>query len=176
MAVEIWDDKGDSIIANKGELVCTKPFPSAPLYFWDDLDNEKYLSSYFKTFPGIWAQGDYGEVTENNGIIIHGRSDTVLNPGGVRIGTAEIYRQIEKISSIIDCVCVGQTWQSDVRVILFIVLRKGCLLDTELENIIRQTIRQEATPRHVPTKIISVTDIPRTISGKIAELPCLPMS
>jgi acetoacetyl-CoA synthetase len=170
MAIEIWDDKGDSIIANKGELVCTKPFPSAPLYFWDDLDNEKYLSSYFKTFPGIWAQGDYGEVTENNGIIIHGRSDTVLNPGGVRIGTAEIYRQIEKISSIIDCVCVGQTWQSDVRVILFIVLRKGCLLDTELENIIRQTIRQEATPRHVPTKIISVTDIPRTISGKTAEL------
>ena len=170
MAVEIWDDKGDSIIANKGELVCIKPFPSAPLYFWDDLDNEKYLSSYFKAFPGIWAQGDYGEITENNGIIIHGRSDTVLNPGGVRIGTAEIYRQIEKISSIIDCVCVGQTWQNDVRVILFIVLRKGCLLDTELENIIRQTIRQEATPRHVPTKIIAVTDIPRTISGKIAEL------
>jgi acetoacetyl-CoA synthetase len=170
MAVEIWDENGRPIIEEKGELVCKKPFPSAPLYFWDDPNNEKYLNSYFKTFPGIWTQGDYGEITKNNGVIIYGRSDAVLNPGGVRIGTAEIYRQVEKISSILDCVCIGQTWQNDIRVILFIVLKRGILLNSELEESIRETIRNGATRRHVPAKIIAVTDIPRTISGKISEL------
>ena len=116
------------------------------------------------------AQGDYGEITENNGIIIHGRSDAVLNPGGVRIGTAEIYRQVEKLTEVVDSICIGQTWDDDVRVILFVVLRPGVELSTDLQQMIRQTIRQETTPRHVPAKIIAVSDIPRTISGKIVEL------
>ena len=170
MAVEIWDDQGHAVTQTKGELVCTKPFPNAPIYFWNDVENKKYLSAYFETYPDIWAQGDYGEITENNGIIIHGRSDAVLNPGGVRIGTAEIYRQVEKLTEVVDSICIGQTWDDDVRVILFVVLRPGVELSTDLQQMIRQTIRQETTPRHVPAKIIAVSDIPRTISGKIVEL------
>lgn len=170
MAVDIWDDQGHPITAQKGELVCTKPFPSAPIYFWNDPQDRKYHSAYFDTYNGIWSQGDYGEITPNSGIIIHGRSDAVLNPGGVRIGTAEIYRQVEKLDEIIDAVCIGQDWQDDVRVVLFIMLRDGIELTDNLQHIIRQTIRAETTPRHVPTKIIAVADIPRTISGKIVEL------
>ncbi|MEH6559477.1 MAG: acetoacetate--CoA ligase [Oceanicoccus sp.] len=170
MAVEIWNDEGHSVVEEKGEMVCTKPFPSAPIYFWNDTDNEKYRSAYFDTYPNVWAHGDYGEITKHQGVIIHGRSDAVLNPGGVRIGTAEIYRQVEKLDAILDSICIGQQWQDDVRVVLFIVLRKGIELDETLVQKIRRTIRDETTPRHVPAKIIAVTDIPRTISGKIVEL------
>jgi len=170
MAVDIWDDHGNSVVEQKGELVCTKPFPNAPIYFWNDTDNKKYLDAYFDTYPGIWAQGDYGEITEHSGMVIHGRSDAVLNPGGVRIGTAEIYRQVEKLDEIIDSVCIGQTWDDDVRVVLFVVVKAGVELTPDLEKTIRQTIRRETTPRHVPAKIIAVADIPRTISGKIVEL------
>lgn len=170
MAVDIWDDHGNSVIEQKGELVCTKPFPNAPIYFWNDTDNKKYLDAYFDTYPGIWAQGDYGEITEHSGMVIHGRSDAVLNPGGVRIGTAEIYRQVEKLDEIIDSVCIGQTWDDDVRVVLFVVVKAGVALTPDLEKTIRQTIRRETTPRHVPAKIVAVADIPRTISGKIVEL------
>ena len=170
MAVDIWDDHGNSVVEQKGELVCTKPFPNAPIYFWNDTDNKKYLDAYFDTYPGIWAQGDYGEITEHSGMVIHGRSDAVLNPGGVRIGTAEIYRQVEKLDEIIDSVCIGQTWDDDVRVVLFVVVKAGVALTPDLEKTIRQTIRRETTPRHVPAKIVAVADIPRTISGKIVEL------
>lgn len=170
MAVEIWDDSGSAITEQKGELVCTRPFPSAPIYFWNDPDNQKYLAAYFETYPGVWAQGDYAEITSHGGVIIHGRSDAVLNPGGVRIGTAEIYRQVEKLHEIVDSICIGQDWDDDVRVVLFVVLRDGIDLDETLKNHIRKTIRAETTPRHVPTKIISVPAIPRTISGKIVEL------
>lgn len=170
MAVEIWNQQGQPVLEEKGELVCTKPFPNAPIYFWNDEDNKKYLSAYFETYPGIWAQGDYGEITEHNGVIIHGRSDAVLNPGGVRIGTAEIYRQVEKLDEVIDSICIGQSWDDDVRVVLFVVLRDGIELTEQLQKKIRINIRQETTPRHVPAKIIAVKDIPRTISGKIVEL------
>ena len=170
MAVEIWDDSGRAITEQKGELVCTRPFPSAPIYFWNDPDNRKYHTAYFETYPGVWAQGDYAEITEHGGVIIHGRSDAALNPGGVRIGTAEIYRQVEKLNEIVDSVCISQDWDDDVRVVLFVVLRDGIDLDETLKNYIRKTIRTETTPRHVPTKIIAVPAIPRTISGKIVEL------
>ena len=170
MAVDIWNDSGESVVCEKGELVCTKPFPNAPIYFWNDEHNNKYLSAYFDLYPGVWAQGDYGEITHNGGMIIHGRSDAVLNPGGVRIGTAEIYRQVEKIDDIVDSICIGQDWQDDVRVVLFVVLKSDVTLTPALENTIRTTIRQETTPRHVPAKIVAVADIPRTISGKIVEL------
>ncbi|MCS5587314.1 MAG: acetoacetate--CoA ligase [Porticoccaceae bacterium] len=170
MAVEIWDDQGHGVTAQKGELVCVKPFPSAPIYFWNDPDNKKYLSAYFDNYPNIWAHGDYGEITAHNGIIIHGRSDAVLNPGGVRIGTAEIYRQVEKLDEVTDSICIAQEWGDDVRLVLFVVLREGLQLSERLIAKIRQTIRLETTPRHVPAKIIAVADIPRTISGKIVEL------
>ena len=170
MAVEIWDDQGRAVTEQKGELVCVKPFPSAPIYFWNDPENKKYLGAYFDTYANIWAHGDYGEITAHNGMIIHGRSDAVLNPGGVRIGTAEIYRQVEKLDEVIDSICIGQDWKDDVRVVLFVVLRSGLSLDNKLIDKIRSTIRRETTPRHVPAKVIAVTDIPRTISGKIVEL------
>ena len=170
MAVDIWNDSGESVVGEKGELVCTKPFPNAPIYFWNDEHNNKYLNAYFDLYPGVWAQGDYGEITHNGGMIIHGRSDAVLNPGGVRIGTAEIYRQVEKIDDIVDSICIGQDWQDDVRVVLFVVLKSGITLTPALEKTIRTTVRQETTPRHVPAKIVAVADIPRTISGKIVEL------
>ncbi|MAK42835.1 MAG: acetoacetate--CoA ligase [Spongiibacter sp.] len=170
MAVEVWDDDGNAVVGEKGEMVCTRPFPSAPIGFWNDPDNAKYRAAYFDTYPNVWAHGDYGEITEHGGMIIHGRSDAVLNPGGVRIGTAEIYRQVEKVADVVDSICIGQQYQGDVRVVLFVVLREGCTLDDSLRNTIRNTIRQETTPRHVPAKIIAVADIPRTISGKIVEL------
>ncbi len=170
MAVAIWNDEGQSVLEEKGELVCTKPFPSCPIAFWADADGKKFHAAYFDTYPNIWAHGDYGEVTANGGVVIHGRSDAVLNPGGVRIGTAEIYRQVEKVDAVVDSICIGQQWQDDVRVVLFVVLRDGLDLDETLIKAIRSTIRANTTPRHVPAKVIQVADIPRTISGKIVEL------
>ncbi|MGB2281337.1 MAG: AMP-binding enzyme, partial [Pseudomonadales bacterium] len=151
-------------------LICAKPFPSMPIYFWDDADGSKYHKAYFNEYKNIWAHGDYGEITAENGIIIHGRSDAVLNPGGVRIGTAEIYRQVEAIAAVQESIVIGQNWQDDVRVILFVVLKPDMLLSASLIAEIKQQIRANTTPRHVPAKIIQVTDIPRTISGKIVEL------
>tara|TARA_R110000787_G_scaffold113042_3_gene222071 strand:- start:4759 stop:6738 length:1980 start_codon:yes stop_codon:yes gene_type:complete len=170
MAVAIWNEQGQAVSQEKGELVCTRPFPSCPIYFWNDPDNEKFLKAYFATWPGVWAHGDYGEITGNGGVVIHGRSDAVLNPGGVRIGTAEIYRQVEKVEAVVDALCIGQDWDDDVRVVLFVVLREGLTLNDELIQTIRTTIRANTTPRHVPARVIQVADIPRTISGKIVEL------
>ena len=170
LAVEVWDEDGQPVVGTKGDLVCTKPFPCTPLGFWNDADGSRYRAAYFEHFPGIWAQGDYAEVTTNGGFIIHGRSDAVLNPGGVRIGTAEIYRQVESLEDVEESICVGQDWNNDVRVVLFVVLRPGVELNDALSDEIRQQIRRETTPRHVPAKIIQVTDIPRTRSGKIAEI------
>jgi len=170
MAVECWNDEGQSVINEKAELVCTQPFPSMPVGFWNDPANERFLDAYFSRFPNVWAQGDFAEITSHQGVIIHGRSDAILNPGGVRIGTAEIYRQVQKVEEVIDSLCIGQDWEDDVRVVLFVVLRDGVVLDDLLQAKIRRVIRAETTPRHVPAKIIAVADIPRTISGKIVEL------
>ena len=170
MATAIWDENGKEIVKEKGELVCTSAFPSCPVGFWDDPEGLKFHNAYFDRWQGVWAHGDYGEVTEQGGYIIHGRSDAVLNPGGVRIGTAEIYRQVERIADVLDSVVVGQDWQDDVRVILFVVLRQDVALDEKLRAQICGEIRAQTTPRHVPAKVIQVADIPRTISGKIAEL------
>jgi acetoacetyl-CoA synthetase len=170
MAVEFWDEAGASLHSGKGELVCKTAFPSMPIGFWNDDDGGKYYRAYFAQFDNVWCHGDYGELTAEDGAIIHGRSDAVLNPGGVRIGTAEIYRQVEKLESIVESIVIGQDWQDDVRVVLFVVLRKGERLDEELAQVVRATIRKNATPRHVPAKIIQVPEIPRTLSGKIVEL------
>ncbi|MDJ0749785.1 MAG: acetoacetate--CoA ligase [Woeseiaceae bacterium] len=170
MAVEVWNDDGEPVVGEHGELVCTRPFPSAPVGFWDDPDGVRYRAAYFDRFPGIWAHGDYAELTEDGGLIIHGRSDAVLNPGGVRIGTAEIYRQVEKLGEVVESIAIGQDWRDDVRVVLFVVLREGVDLDDALRTRIRSVIRENTTPRHVPAKIVAVPDIPRTKSGKIVEL------
>ena len=170
MATAIWSEEGSAVAGEKGELVCTRAFPSCPVGFWQDSDDSKFLDAYFSRWPGVWAHGDYGEITPEGGYIIHGRSDAVLNPGGVRIGTAEIYRQVERVPEVLDSVVVGQVWQEDVRVVLFVVLRDGGVLDDTLREVIRSEIRRHTTPRHVPAKILQVDDIPRTISGKIAEL------
>jgi acetoacetyl-CoA synthetase len=170
MAVEIWDEDGKAIRQAKGELVCSRPFPCAPIGFWNDAQGERYHKAYFQRFENVWAQGDYGEVTEHNGYIIHGRSDAVLNPGGVRIGTAEIYRQVEKVAGVMESIVIGQQWQDDVRVVLFVVLQEGLTLNDTLRATIRDSIRKNTTPRHVPAKILQVADIPRTLSGKIVEL------
>jgi acetoacetyl-CoA synthetase len=170
MAVEIFDDDGNAVVGQHGELVCTQPFPSAPVCFWNDPDGTRYRSAYFERFPGTWAHGDFAELTESGGMIIHGRSDAVLNPGGVRIGTAEIYRQVEKLDEIVESIAIGQNWNDDVRVVLFVVLRPGLTLDGELQDRIRRVVRENTTPRHVPAKIVAVDEIPRTKSGKIVEL------
>lgn len=171
MAVDVVDEKGDSLPpGEKGELVCRQPFPSMPLGFWGDTDQARYRASYFERFPGLWHHGDYATRTETGGFMIFGRSDAVLNPGGVRIGTAEIYRQVEQLPEILESLCIGQQWQDDVRIVLFVRLRAGVDLDDSLRQRIRDHIRSQTTPRHVPAKIVSVTDIPRTISGKIVEL------
>ncbi len=170
LAVEVWNEAGRPVQGEKGELVCTRPFPSMPLGFWNDEDNARYQAAYFRRFPNVWCQGDYSEITANGGVIIHGRSDATLNPGGVRIGTAEIYRQVEKSPEVLESVAVGQQWQDDVRIILFVKLRAGAGLDDELVNRIKQTIRRHASPRHVPARILQIADIPRTKSGKTAEL------
>ena len=170
MAVEVWNDAGQPVIGEKGELVCTRHFPAMPIGLWNDPDGTKLRKSYFSLFPGVWAQGDYAEELPHGAMMIHGRSDAVLNPGGVRIGTAEIYRQVEKVPQVLDSVAVGQQWQDDVRVVLFVRLHDAVELDEALQAQIRQVIRANTTPRHVPAKILSVTDIPRTISGKVVEL------
>ncbi len=170
MAVEVWNDDGQPVTGEKGELVCSRHFPSMPVGFWNDPGNEKFKAAYFDTFPGVWAHGDYAEETPHGSLIIHGRSDAVLNPGGVRIGTAEIYRQVEKIEEVLESIAIGQQWQGDVRVVLFVRLRDGIGLDDDLKQRICQVIRDNTTNRHVPAKIIAVADIPRTISGKIVEL------
>jgi acetoacetyl-CoA synthetase len=170
MDVRVYSKDGRPLRGEKGELVCCQSFPSMPTHFWDDPDGKKYQQAYFSVFPGIWTHGDYAELTEQNGIIMHGRSDAVLNPGGVRIGTAEIYRQVEKVDEVLEAIAVGQDWDNDVRVILFVMLKDGCTLDDRLGKKITTAIRENTTPRHVPAKIIQVTDIPRTRNGKITEL------
>lgn len=170
MATEVWNDEGEPVQLEKGELVCVKPFPSMPIGFWNDPDGSKYHDAYFARFDNIWCHGDFAEWTEHGGMIIHGRSDATLNPGGVRIGTAEIYNQVEQLVEVDEALCIGQSWESDVRVILFVKLAAGVTLDEALTNTIKQKIRTGATPRHVPAKIIAVADIPRTKSGKITEL------
>jgi acetoacetyl-CoA synthetase len=170
MAVQVWNEAGEAVIGEKGELVCTRHFPAMPIGLWNDPRQEKLRASYFSQFPGVWAQGDYAEELAHGGLLIHGRSDAVLNPGGVRIGTAEIYRQVEKVEEVLESVAIGQQWQGDVRVVLFVRLHDGVALDDALEQKIRQVIRANTTPRHVPAKILAVSDIPRTISGKVVEL------
>ncbi len=170
MSVEVYDEKGTPVRGEKGELVCVRPFPSMPVMFWNDPDGAKYHSAYFARFPGIWCHGDFAEITEHGGMIIHGRSDATLNPGGVRIGTAEIYAQVEQVPEVIEALAIGQDWDNDVRVVLFVRLRPGATLDADLVARIRKQIRDGASPRHVPAKIVSVADIPRTKSGKITEL------
>ncbi len=170
MAVDVFDDAGNPVVGQQGELVCKQPFPSAPVGFWNDPDGARYRAAYFERFPGVWAHGDFVEVTTTGGFVIHGRSDSVLNPGGVRIGTAEIYRQVEKLDEVIESIAIGQNWDDDVRVVLFVVLRDGLQLDDELQAKIRTVIRKNTTPRHVPARIAAVPDIPRTKSGKIVEL------
>ena len=170
-AVEVFDDDGPvRCEGEKGELVCERPFPSMPVGFWDDPGDARYKAAYFEKYPGIWWHGDFIELTEHGGMIIYGRSDATLNPGGVRIGTAEIYRQVEKLEEVEESIVVGQDWQGDVRVVLFVRLRDGLQLDEDLVKKIKTAIRTGCTPRHVPAKVIQVADIPRTKSGKIVEL------
>ena len=168
--VHAFDDEGRSVVGEKGELVCTRAFPSMPVGFWNDPDGRKYHDAYFARFDNVWCHGDYVEITDRGGVVIYGRSDSVLNPGGVRIGTAEIYRQVEQLEEVVEALVIGQQWEGDVRVVLFVILRGGHELDESLESKIRAHIRANATPRHVPARIVQVTDIPRTRSGKITEL------
>ena len=171
MAVDVFDDDGHPMpVGQKGELVCTKPFPTMPLGFWADPDGSKYRAAYYERFPNVWRHGDWSEITRHDGMIIYGRSDAVLNPGGVRIGTAEIYRQVEKLDDVIESIVIGQDWQGDVRVVLFVRLREDATLDAGLVKRIKETIRANTTPRHVPAVILQVADIPRTKSNKIVEL------
>ncbi len=170
MAVESWNAKGEIVYEEKGELVCVKPFPSMPIGFWNDKDGVKYHSAYFDKFPGVWCHGDYVKITQHRGLIFYGRSDAVLNPGGVRIGTAEIYRYVDQMNEIKESIVIGQAWNNDVRVILFVSLTENVVLDDALIQKIKLKLRNNATARHVPSHIISVSDIPKTHSGKIAEL------
>jgi acetoacetyl-CoA synthetase len=170
MAVEVFDAEGRSVVREQGELVCTRPFPSMPVAFWDDPDGAKYRAAYFDVYPDVWRHGDWAERTEHDGLVIYGRSDATLNPGGVRIGTAEIYRQVEQFGDVLESLVVGQEWDDDVRIVLFVRLRDGIVLDDALRDRIRRQIREHASPHHVPKKIVQVTDIPRTISGKITEI------
>jgi acetoacetyl-CoA synthetase len=170
MAVDVWDEEGHHIVGEKGELVCTRAFPAMPIGFWNDPDGAKYHGAYFERFDNVWCHGDFAEWTTHGGIIIHGRSDATLNPGGVRIGTAEIYNQVEQMPEIAEAICIGQNWDDDVRVVLFVRPADGVTLDKDLEQRIRAKIRSGASPRHVPARIVAVRDIPRTKSGKITEL------
>ena len=173
-AVEVWNDAGEPVVGEKGELVCVKPLPSMPLGFWNDKGGEKYRSAYYEKFPGIWTHGDWSELTERGTMIVYGRSDATLNPGGIRIGTAEIYRQVEKIDEVEESVAIGQLWPpdkpTDTRVVLFVRLRPGFNLDDALTDKIKKRIKENTTPRHVPAKVIQVPDIPRTKNGKVVEL------
>jgi acetoacetyl-CoA synthetase len=170
MAVEVFDPDGRPTREREGELVCTRPFPSMPVGFWNDSDRAKYRTAYFEFYPGVWRHGDWSRLTEHDGLIILGRSDATLNPGGVRIGTAEIYRQVEELPEVVESLVVGQEWEGDVRIVLFVRLREGHSLDESLAERIRRRIRERTTPHHVPRKIVQVADIPRTISGKITEI------
>lgn len=170
MDVQVYDDDANPLQGQKGELVCAKPFPSVPLGFLNDADNQRFHEAYFDVFPNIWTHGDYISLTEHDGIVIFGRSDATLNPGGVRIGTAEIYRQVEKLNDVQESIVIGQEWDNDVRVVLFVILKDGVTLDDELTGRIKKQIRDNCTPRHVPAKVIAIADIPRTKSGKITEL------
>ena len=170
MAVEIFDDAARPVHGTRGELVCTAPFPSMPVGFWNDPQGAKYHAAYFERFPGVWHHGDYAALTEHDGLIIYGRSDAVLNPGGVRIGTAEIYSAVESLPQIAEALAIGQDWQGDVRVVLFVRLNAGVQFDEALKKEIRSVIRTNTTARHVPAKIIAVPDLPRTLSGKVTEL------
>jgi acetoacetyl-CoA synthetase len=170
MRVEVFDESGRSVSGEKGELVCTAPFPSMPLGFWNDPDGSRYRNAYFERFPNVWHHGDYALLTEHDGIVIFGRSDALLKPGGVRIGTAEIYRAVESLPEIEEALAVGQDWRNDVRIVLFVRLRSTTVLDEALQRRVRETIRAHASPRHVPARIIAVPDLPRTLSGKLSEL------
>jgi acetoacetyl-CoA synthetase len=170
MAVQVFDTEGRPVREQEGELVCTRPFPSMPVSFWNDPGSAKYRSAYFSHYPGVWRHGDWARLTEHDGLVILGRSDATLNPGGVRIGTAEIYRQVEQLPEVVESLVVGQEWQGDVRIVLFVRLREGVALDASLADRIRRRVRDHASPHHVPRKILQVPDIPRTISGKITEL------
>jgi len=171
MAVEIWDDSGRVNRGERGELVCTKPFPSRPVKFWNDIDGKKYHAAYFDRFEGVWAHGDFAEQTPDGGYIIYGRSDATLNPGGVRIGTAEIYRQVDRVKEVLESIVIGQIWESDTRIVLFVKLREGINLTETLADTIKKLIKNNCTSRHVPSKILQVEDIPKTKSGKIVEIP-----
>jgi acetoacetyl-CoA synthetase len=175
MAVEVWNTAGTRVRHTPGELVCTRPFPSMPVAFWDDPDGAKYRAAYFERFPGVWRHGDWCEETPHGGYIIYGRSDATLNPGGVRIGTAELYRYVEQLDEVVESIAIGQEMESgngygDVRVVLFVRLRDGLVLDDALRDRIRRVVREQASPHHVPKKIVQVSEIPRTISGKISEI------
>jgi acetoacetyl-CoA synthetase len=170
MKVEVYDEAGHPVVGRKGELVCTRPFPSMPVGFWNDPDGRRYHDAYFAKYPNVWCHGDYVELTKRGGMVIYGRSDAVLNPGGVRIGTAEIYRQVEQLDEVLESLVIGQDWNKDVRVVLFVKLREGLALDEALVDKIKNRIRINTTPRHVPDKVLQVADIPRTKSGKIVEL------
>jgi acetoacetyl-CoA synthetase len=174
LAVDVFDEQGKPVVNQKGELVCTKPFPSMPLGFWGDKGGERYRAAYFERFPNVWTHGDWSELTERGTMIIYGRSDATLNPGGVRIGTAEIYRVVETIDEVEDSVAIGQLWPpdkpTDTRIVLFVKLREGYSLEPPLEERLRHEIRRRASPRHVPARIVAVADIPRTKNGKVVEL------
>jgi acetoacetyl-CoA synthetase len=170
MAVDVWSDDGKHIEQEKGELVCTRPFTSMPVMFWNDPEGKKYHAAYFDRFPNVWCHGDFAEWTKHGGLIIHGRSDATLNPGGVRIGTAEIYAQVEQIPEVVEAIAIGQDFDNDVRVVLFVRCKEGVTLDDALRDTIKKKIRAGASPRHVPAKVIQIADIPRTKSGKITEL------
>ena len=170
MAVDVFDAGGRPLRGEPGELVCTRPFPSMPIAFWNDADGSKYRAAYFEQYPNVWRHGDWAEITPHDGLVIYGRSDATLNPGGVRIGTAEIYRQVEQLPEVVESLVVGQDWEDDVRIVLFVRLAEGVALDDPLRERIRGRIREQTSPHHVPRKIIQVADIPRTISGKITEL------
>ena len=170
LAVDVFNDEGESIQNQKGELVCTQTFPCQPCYFWGDESGEKYHNAYFARFENIWHHGDYVLLSDQNGLVIFGRSDATLNPGGVRIGTAEIYRHVEQLEEVVESIVIGQDWENDVRVVLFVVLQQGVKLDDDLANRIKRRVREKCTPRHVPAKVVQVSEIPRTKSGKIVEL------
>jgi acetoacetyl-CoA synthetase len=170
MKVEVWDEDGHPVVGEPGELVCTQPFPSMPVSFWNDPDHSRYRSAYFEHYPGVWRHGDWAELTERGGMIIYGRSDATLNPSGVRIGTAEIYRQVEQVDEVLESLVVGQEWEGDTRIVLFVKLREGLELSEDLRHRIRAQIRENASPHHVPKKILQVADVPRTLSGKITEI------
>ena len=170
MDVDIFDEKGHSIKNKKGELVCKTPFPSMPIKFWNDNGDKKYKAAYFEKYKNIWHHGDFAKITNNKGFIIFGRSDTTLNPGGVRLGTAEIYNEVEKFKEIKESIVIGQIWKNDIRIVLFVVLNKGYNLNDKIKSKIKKTIKNNASPRHVPAKIISILDIPKTKNGKLVEL------